>query len=121
MPETAEDTVRKEVLYPDELQGESFIVRGGPALPDEEGAKCPVYDAELDREHLPDDAKTGKYVPVERLYDEWTGWIAAPGAVRQWLADEVVMTGDAFHVVKCGREGDGTTPYEVDMELADEP
>lgn len=119
MPTTPEDSTRKEVLYPDELQGESFFCRDVGGF----GGDLPlVFDAddEEDDQVLPDDARHGYFIPVEKLYEDWQGWVSAPGAFRVALVDEGIKTGEGFHVKRCDRDGNGTTPYEVVIERAEE-
>lgn len=114
MPTKAEDSVRKDVLYPDELQGKSLIARG------EDGVLA-FWDAEDDddAEELPEDARYGWFLPVSDVYDDWTGWASMPRSLRMELLKADVKPGDGFHVKRLQQDEDAeeeTAEYTAEVE-----
>lgn len=110
MPTSAQDTVRKDVLYPDELAG-----RGFRASPGQLNGEIVYWMSEEDGEDLPDDARFGWWLPVEDT-DEWTGWIASPKALREALLEVEIEPGEWFRIVSVDRGDDDHDPYEIEIE-----
>lgn len=106
-----DDTVKRDVLYPDSLSGEIFEARSGP---DSNGV-FEAYHAEDDADHLPDGAKNGWFLPVIHV-EHGEIWIAAPRDLREALVG--LDLGDAFEVLSCEKSQDSeTAPYYAEIAL----
>lgn len=108
MPLDPEDAATRDVLYPDELEGEALVLD-----------EYAYYDAddEADREELPEAAQYGLWLRVSPVgVDDGETWIAAPRSLREALYFEEAEEGDAFRVLSVERGEAEHDPYEVDIE-----
>lgn len=112
MPRDLRESTQKDVLYPDELPGETLQV-----CPDrldgeivtweagEPGERTPDYD------DLPDGADFHDWLPVVHP-DHGTAWACAPRALREALLGLDLEPGDFFQVTDHYRGDDEHDPHE---------
>lgn len=113
MPSTADDTVKKEVLYPDESVGEGLVAR------DEYGDDSAImfWNAENgDQDVLPDGARYGWWLPVTLIGTDEHAWLASPRGLREAIVENGIKPGDAFRVIGCEKGPADHDPYEVEIE-----
>lgn len=116
MPTKAEDTVRKDVLYPDEQAGNGFIPSPGQL-----NGEIVYWLSEEDGDDLPDDARYGWWLPVDAVGRDWSGWLAAPRQLREDLLEEAVEPGDAFRVVSVEPGPEDHDEHQYEIEYPYEP
>lgn len=99
MPTDASETTAKDVLYPDDLQGDTLEIDPNGEM----NGGIQFWDAD---EAPPDGAKHGWYFPVDSA-DHGETWAAAPRDLREQLAD--LEPGDIFEVLSLEKSHDGET------------
>lgn len=116
MPTDAEETVAKEVLYPDDLSGETLeidpdgLLDGGLAF----------WNADGDAEALPDGAKRGWWLPVDSA-EHGQVWASMPGDLREQMVDADLGSGDIIEVVSMKKQGgEETSPWKAEMAVVAE-
>lgn len=99
MPTDVSETTTKDVLYPDDLRGDTLEIdpRG------EMNGAVQMWTAE---ECPADGAKKGHYFPVDSAEHGET-WAAAPRDLREQLAE--LDPGDIFEVLSMEKSGQGET------------
>lgn len=108
MPKTPQEATLKEVQYPDDLPGEKWTI-----------VEYAYYDADDDEdaEELPDDAKFGYWLRVEKAGTDEETWACSPRTVREHLLENGADEGDTFEVFEMKR-GDGPSdPYYAEMKV----
>lgn len=112
MPVEPSESIRKEVLYPDDLPGH------GPLVVDEYLYwECEDPD---DREELPEDANYGTWLPVQDGAEERV-WISAPRALREFLEEEGAEEGTCFEVLELAKSGpEDHAEYEGEFRIIEE-
>lgn len=112
MPVDADDTLAKEVLYPDDLSGRTLEIDPDGLM----NGTVQFWDA--DEEPTPDGAKHGLFFPAD-CADEGQVWVAAPRDLRKSLAD--LEPGDIFEVLSCEKAGPGETdPFYAEIAVITE-
>lgn len=106
MPVSPEDSVKKEVLYPDDLPGMELEIR--------ENA---YYDAEQDEDakHLPEKAQYGLFLPVKDVAGDDL-WASAPRGLREALLEAGLGSGDSFIVTDLQKGSAEHDPYQATVE-----
>lgn len=107
MPTKAEDTVKKEVLYPDDLPGSTLEIDG-----ERLNGETAFYHAEDDGEALPDGARRGWWLPVDSA-EHGPVWAAMPRVLREEIAGH--EPGEIFEVVSIGKGPGETDAYEAEI------
>lgn len=113
MPESGRDTVSKDVLYPDDLTGETLII--DPA--DRMNGEMLFWNAEDegDSEDLPDDARYGYFFPA--IHPEHGEiWVSAPRELREVLVDKI-NPGDEIEVLSLEKGPGETDPYMAEVAI----
>lgn len=114
MPTRADDTVTKEVLYPDDLTGETLEI-------DPEGrlnGELAFWNAEdpEDTEDLPDGAKRGWWLPVDSA-DHGQVWASMPRDLRESLAEKGLTSGDIIEVLSHEKGPGDTDPWMAEVAV----
>lgn len=99
MPRDLEETIGKEVYYPDEI----------PELGTVELVSRAVYEPD-EVEH--DDAQYGLWMKVENGDGE--KWISAPSALREAIAEK---DSDVFNVRSVEKGPADHDPYQIDVDF----
>lgn len=109
MPTKAEDTVKKDVLYPDDLDGATLEIDG-----ERLNGVTAFWHAqdENDAEDLPDGAREGWWLPVDSA-EHGKVWAAMPRALREEIIDH--DPGEIFEVVRLEKGPGDTDPYESEI------
>lgn len=113
MPTSGEDTVKKDVLYPDQLVGETLVIDEGWDLLDGEVQFWDAADPD-DKKALPDGAKNGWWLPVQSA-ERGTLWIACPLQLREAILE--LQPGDAFEVIGMAPGQGENDPYDVEIAV----
>lgn len=97
MPTEPSESIKKEVLYPDDLPGY------GPLVIDEY-----LYwetEEQEDREELPEEARYGSWLPIQSNGETSPEWIAAPRCLREFLEGVDAESGTTFEVLELEKSG----------------
>lgn len=116
MPTSADDTVTKEVLYPDSLSGETLELDPDGRL-NGQGMAFWNADDPGDAESLPEGAKRGWWLPVDSA-EHGQVWAAMPRELRERIAE--LESGDIIEVLSCEKGPGETDPYMVEIALLTE-
>jgi hypothetical protein len=110
MPVEPDDSVLKEVYYPDDVtEVDGFQIRERFAFWDSDDSD--------DSEELPEEARHGLWLPVTPLgHGEEESWLSAPRQLREALVEAEVEAGDSFRVLEMEKGPADHDPYEVEIE-----
>lgn len=114
MPTEPSESIKKEVLYPDDLPGY------GPLVIDEY-----LYwecEEKEDRDDLPEGARYGTWLPIQANGSETAPeWIAAPRCLREFLEEVDAEQGTCFEVLELEKfEHADHAPYEGEFKVIEE-
>lgn len=116
MPTDAADTVSKDVLYPDDLQGRTLELDPDERL-NGQGLAFWRADDEGDAEQLPDGAKRGWWLPVD-CADDGQVWASMPRDLRVTLIEKGLGSGDIIEVLSLEKAGPGeTAPWFAEVAV----
>lgn len=107
MPTKPEDTVKKDVLYPDDLPGCTLEIDG-----ERLNGSLEFFHAKDDADHLPDGAREGWWLPVDSAEHGET-WATMPRVLREEIMGH--EPGDIFEVVSLGKGPGETDPYQAEV------
>lgn len=111
MPVDAKDSVTKEVLYPDDLTGETLEIDPNGLM----NGAVQFWDAE--EEATPDGAKYGLFCPVDSA-EHGEVWASAPRELREAMVD--LVPGDIIEVLSCEQGEGDPAPWYVDIAVLTE-
>lgn len=114
MPTDAEDTVTKDVLYPDDLSGETLEIDPENRL--NGGLAFWQSDIDADAEELPEGAKRGWWLPVDSAEHGET-WASMPRELREQLIENGLQSGDIFEVLSLEKGPGETDPYMAEIAV----